>query len=171
MPEETKPQCAHTLFIRPDCKYSSMALAELERANVRTEFTVIDVTQTPTPQVRNVPSVLADHQRMMEGREAIAWLLNYIKESPQCAPNSCGFESMSNMFTFIDPSEDNTHLTNSALSTVYTAVDPDFKIDDSMASPPVVEGDDSMQRPDPLADAMSKMQHERDNSFQVVHRS
>mgnify|MGYP005621029633 CR=1 FL=1 len=168
MPEEAP--VPHTLFVRPDCKYCNLLLKEMDRGGVRAEFNVIDVSKQPTPQVSHVPCLIADHQKRMDGREACSWILNHINESPQCASQTCQWESMSNHFTFIDPNEDDMHLTNSGMSTVFTSIDDDHGQSDSLSQSQIVP-DDNSQRQDPLANAMSDMQHERDTSFQMVQRT
>ena len=168
MPEEAP--APHTLFTRPDCKYCSLLLKEMDQGGVMSEFKVIDVTQHNVPQVTHVPTLIADHQKQMTGREAISWILNHIKESPQCAHSTCQWESMSNQFTFIDPNEDNLHLTNSGMSTVFTAIDGNDAKTESLSQSQLVP-DNQARGQDPLANAMSAMQQERDASFQMVQRS
>ena len=131
------------------------------------DFSVVDVATTPVNplQVTHVPTIIADHQHKLTGREAFAWAKDYISKSPQCMMTSSagkctGWYSMSSSFTFIDGQTD-TNRTNSSMSAVYSTFSDE---------PLNVQIHPETQN-NRLTDAVSKLQDERNLSFQAPKRA
>lgn len=112
----------HTLYVKPGCRYCDMMLGELERANVRGEFNVVDASRGAEPTVKYVPSISVDGE-MRTGREAFAFILSYIANTPQ-SMGSGPWESITSPFAFIDDTQSDLALTNSGMSCVFTSLSP-----------------------------------------------
>lgn len=116
---------AHTLFTSTKCRYCTMLLDEINRAGMISEFAIVDVLKTPmdVSRVRVVPTVIANHQKVLAGREAFVWLANERRNAvlpsadhtPGCKTD--GFAPLSNTFSFIeDRDEDVTPVSSSFTS-------------------------------------------------------
>lgn len=158
----------HTLFIKASCRYCTLMKNSLEDAGLLGEFSVVDVSVTPVNprQISHVPTIIADHQHKLVGRDAFAWVADYINKSPQCMMTSSsgkctGWDSMSSHFTFID-GQTETDRTNSSMSAVYSTFSDET---------PKVEVQPNTQNGDRLTDAFSKLQDERNSTFQAPKRA
>ena len=158
----------HTLFIKAECRYCTLIKNSLEDAGLLGDFSIVDVGATPVNprQISHVPTIVADRQHKLTGRDAFAWVTDYINKSPQYMTTSSsgkctGWDSMSSSFTFIEGQSD-TDKTNSSMSAVYSNF--------SGESPNVhIQPDD--QNKDRLTDAVSKLQDERNSSYQTPRRA
>lgn len=158
----------HTLFIKADCRYCMLMKNSLEDAGILGDFSVVDVSVTPVNprQITHVPTIIADHQHKLTGRDAFAWVTDYISKSPQCMTTSSagkctGWDSMSSSFTFIEEQTD-TDRTNTSMSAVYSTFSDEA---------PNVQIQPETRDNDRLTDAFSKLQDERNSSFQVPKRA
>lgn len=158
----------HTLFIKQNCRYCALLRASLDDAGLMGDFAIVDVDVTPVnpQQVSHVPTIVADRQRAMSGRDAFAWAQDYINSSPQCMTSSSigkctGWESMSSTFAFIDGEADANVRTNTSMSAVYSSFDTDVGAVET----------DAGKIDDPLADAVANLQNERNAAFQAPRRA
>ena len=158
----------HTLFIKAHCQYCTLMENSLEDAGILGDFSVVDVEATPVNprHITHVPTIIADHQHKLTGRDAFAWVADYISKSPQCMTTSSagkctGWDSMSSSFTFIEGQTD-TDRTNSSMSAVYST----FSVEK-----PNVQIQSETRNNDHLTDAVSKLQDERNLSFQTPRRA
>lgn len=171
MPGDEQPPQPHTLFVKKSCHYCTLLLQEMDAAGVSNEFHVVDVDEQPVdPRVTHVPALIADHQHMMSGRDAVAWVVDFISKTPQCIQYGQGgqWESMSGCFSFIDEASDDSKSTNSGMSTVFTAIDGAGAATVHAATPD--DGGRGGER-DGLSDAMTRLQEARDASFRPPQRS
>lgn len=163
--EQPTPAAPHTLFVKSGCRYCTLMMNEITQNDMQGEFHVINVDSATvdTSRIRNVPTIIADHQQVLEGREAFAWLNNRKASAVQCIAYSsgkCSWDTMSQSYSFIDGTSGNGGTTNSSLSTVYTTIDgapPGAAV--AAPSQPIPGKESS--RSDPLADAMQKLENER----------
>jgi glutaredoxin len=100
-------QPPHTLFLSHDCRYCKLFLKELTKHNMIDSFNVVDVIKTPVDisKVKVVPTIVVNHQRVMSGREAFAWLENEKKGAVLGVVNydvKNGFGGASSAFTYIE---------------------------------------------------------------------
>ena len=105
--EQPTPAAPHTLFVKNGCRYCSLMMNEITQSDMQGEFHIINVDSATvdTSRIRNVPTIIADHQQMLEGRDAFAWLNNRKASAVQCMSYSsgkCAWDSMSQHFAFID---------------------------------------------------------------------
>lgn len=147
----------HTLFIKQLCRFCKALTSAIGEAGLTAEFAIVDVSSQPiSPSIQHVPAVLADHQHLFVGREAFAWVNDYINQSPKCVMTPSGmkcaqWDSISSPFTLIDGQEDADTQTNTSMSAVYSSF-----IDAAPSISTETNASDS------LGDAMSKLQKERD---------
>ena len=145
---------------KPKRKFKRTKIPGVKDSGV--EFRVVDVYNNTVDltRVKSVPTLIADHQSVLTGREAFAWLQNKIKESVRpivYSDGKNGFDSMSSSFAFIEGDADG--LVNSSMSCVYSQFgDGTCPINTSNDS------DDSgrTEKEKSLADAMARFQAERD---------
>ena len=105
--QQNDNQPPNTLFSSHECKYCKLFLTELTKHNMLDNFNVVDVIKTPVDvsKVRVVPTIVINHQRVMSGRDAFAWLENEKKGLVQGVINydvKDGFGYASSAFTYIE---------------------------------------------------------------------
>lgn len=105
--QQNDNQPPNTLFSSHDCKYCNLFLRELTKNNMLDSFNVVDVVKTPVDvsKVKVVPTIVINHQRVMSGREAFAWLENEKKGLVLGVSNydvKDGFGGASSAFTYIE---------------------------------------------------------------------
>lgn len=105
--QQNDSQPPHTLFSSHECKYCKLFLKELTANNMLDNFNVVDVLKTPidVSKVRVVPTIVINHQRVMSGRDAFAWLENEKKGLVFGVSNydvKDGFGGASSAFTYIE---------------------------------------------------------------------
>ena len=153
---------AHTLFVSRDCRYCELFIKMANDAGIYSEFRVVNVhTNTvDLTRVKSVPTLIADHQSVLTGRDAFAWLQNKIKESVQpmmYSDGKNGFDSMSSTFSFIEGNSEG--IVNSSMSCVYS------QFGDGACTVNTPVNDQNNARTDKarsLDDAMARFQQERD---------
>lgn len=100
-------QPPNTLFSSHDCKYCKLFLRELTANELLDSFNIVDVLKTPidVSKVKVVPTIVINHQRVMSGRDAFAWLENEKKNTVFGVTNSDvkdGFSGASSAFSYIE---------------------------------------------------------------------
>ena len=171
---EASTSAPHTLFMRGNCKYCSLILREIDAAELRGEFRIVDIDRDPVDitRIRAVPTIVADHQHMLQGRDAFAWVnnkkVNVVKAMPYSS-GKCSWDSMSCAFTFIDENNNDIETTNSGMSTVFTSITSDT------ASPPNesntrIPNERNSGRGAGVGDAMERLMAQRNTEYQAPQR-
>lgn len=87
----TPSAAAHVLFVRDGCKYCELMQRELLEHGALHEFETIDVGAQATG-ITTVPTIFANRQRPLRGRDAFAWVMNLTKDTPKSMDGgSCNF--------------------------------------------------------------------------------
>lgn len=154
----------HTLFYSNQCTYCTMMMDMIQRGDLSNEFKKVDVHSEPVDlsRIRSVPTIIADHQQMMVGKEAFAWLQNKIKTT--VTPHSYsiskgGFDSMSCPFSYIeDGAKDG--MRNSAVSCFWS--DANFA---QTGNEPAGRSENKSEKAQMMDDAFAKLQADRDSMF------
>lgn len=156
----TASTAPHTLFVQPHCRYCELIVREIEQAELTNEFNTVDITttQVDTTRISSTPAIIADHQHLMLGRDAFAWINNRKENAVHCIPYSASksctrWDAMSASFSFIEGGGD--ALTNTGMSNVYTGIDA------VGATTPPADSRAANDAADPLTDALSRLQQER----------
>lgn len=163
---------AHTLFVRSNCKYSQIFLNTIEQNDMKNEFRIVDIDKNiiDHSRIKSVPTLIADHQQFLSGREAFAWLMNKVSSVIQpivYSDNKGGFESMSSNYAYLDNAE-SSPISNSSLSVVYSSTGTALSGTGNNA--PVQN--ESRKENSSLEDAMSRMKADREASIpQPVSRT
>ena len=105
--QQNQSQPPNTLFSSHECRYCKLFLAELTKNQLLDSFNVVDVLRTPidVSKVKVVPTIVINHQKVLSGRDAFAWLENEKKGIVLGVNNydvKDGFGGASSAFTYID---------------------------------------------------------------------
>ena len=105
--QQSDNQPPNTLFSSHECKYCKLFLNELTKNDLLDSFNIVDVMKTPVDvsRVKVVPTIVINHQRVMSGRDAFAWLENEKKGLVFGVNNyevKGGFCGASSAYTYID---------------------------------------------------------------------
>lgn len=163
----------HTLFVKTGCRYCDMIRSEIQDADMESMFNVVDVDTAAVDRtrVRGVPCIFADHQSILLGRDAFAWVASKKAAVVRSAGYGNSWDSMTAPFAFLDDqSSPAAMMTNSGMSTVYTKLDAcarggdDRAVTDCKTAPPQSE------RAVAVNGALDRLVAERKSEFAPVAR-